>query len=267
MSRICSLLPVPSPATLTALFVACLLAGCAGSATDNMRATHQTYQDAERSVTSVVSKPKPVDVQRSPDAVVPQSALTSAEETALRGVIEQHARAKNEPTGTYVLAGADLNGDGRAEALVLFTSENWCQPHGCPLVIFQKATFGWRHVATINRVRPPIQISANATQGWRDLWVMTGKDDKTGKLPLHPVLVKWNANSYPGSTALTPSIAGAAPEGTMVIASATLKLPDKARIAKVPGKKDEESSDASKSTAPKIAKEKSDVKLSNPKWY
>lgn len=208
-----------------------LLTGCGGSATESMRETHAAVVDVNNAVT--MKEEKQVSLTRATNASVPSDAAR-IDENSIRPAIEAYARGKNETAGTYVLAGADLNGDGKAEALVLFTGERWCHPHGCPLAVFEKGTTGWRHVVTISRVRPPIRISASKTGAWRDIWAESGKEDTKGKLPARTVLFKWGTASYPTSAAFALEPKDAKPEGDLVIAAADLHLPSKAKLAANP---------------------------------
>lgn len=227
--RLCLASSLPSRAPLLAL--ALLLAGCGGSATESMRETHAAVADINNAVS--MKEEKPVALTRAKDASVPADA-GRIDEASIRPAIEAYARGRNETAGSFVLAGADLNGDGRAEALVLFTGERWCHPHGCPLAIFEKGTTGWRHVVTIGRIRPPIRVSANKSGAWRDIWAESGKQDGKGKLLPRTVLLKWGTASYPTSAAFALEPKDAKPEGDMVIAAADLKLPAKAKLAANP---------------------------------
>ena len=209
-----------------------LIAGCGGSATESMRETHAAVVDVN--ATFSTTEAKPVALTRAKDASVPAEAAARIDEASIRPAIEAYARGKQLSAGTFVLSGADLNGDGRAEALVLFTGESWCHPHGCPLAIFEKGTTGWRHVVTLARVRPPIRISAGKSGSWRDIWAESGKDDLKSKAPTRSVLFKWSLSSYPTSAALALEPKDQKPEGEMVIAAAELHLPSKAKFAANP---------------------------------
>jgi hypothetical protein len=218
---------------------ALLLAGCGGSATESMRETHAAVIDVNNTLSS--KQAKPVDLTRARNASVPPEAAARIDEASIRPAIEAYARGKNETAGTFVLAGADLNGDGKAEALVLFTSERWCHPHGCPLAIFERGTTGWRHTVTIARIRPPIRVSASRTGAWRDIWARSGQDDARGKTLLRSVLLKWGTASYPTSAALALESKDQMPDGETIIAAAELQLPAKAKFAANPFvRKDEE---------------------------
>ncbi len=71
------------------------------------------------------------------------NALTGpVNEVELRKAVERYGLTKQRSVGYYDFAGADLNGDGRPEAIVLFTGADWCVQTGCSLVVFQEETVG-----------------------------------------------------------------------------------------------------------------------------
>src|SRR3954466_14794480 len=75
------------------------------------------------------------------------------------------------PDSTYVAAFADLNGDGRDEALVSLYSGMFCGSGGCALYIYTPAGASWREVAEITIVNAPVRLLATRHRGWRDLAV------------------------------------------------------------------------------------------------
>lgn len=80
------------------------------------------------------------------------------------------AREPNNET-TYVVAFADLNGDGRDEALVSLYSGLFCGSGGCALYIFTPDGPSWRELAELTVVNAPVRLLATRTRGWRDLAV------------------------------------------------------------------------------------------------
>jgi hypothetical protein len=72
---------------------------------------------------------------------------------------------------TFRFALQDLNGDGRADAIVLMTGPNWCGSGGCTMLIFMGAENGFSFVSKITVTSPPIRISKNRVRGWRTLIV------------------------------------------------------------------------------------------------
>ena len=80
------------------------------------------------------------------------------------------ARA-NYADATYTAAFADLNGDGRAEALVWQHAGLFCGSGGCGLYIYTPQGDSWRQVAEVTIATTPVRLLATRTRGWRDLAV------------------------------------------------------------------------------------------------
>lgn len=224
-----------------------VLSACAGTAKDSFQDVAEATLGANNALHNPLSEKTAVALTKSTGATI-SAAAKPVDEAGLKGAIDRYARAKRQLTGTYVQAGADLRGNGQVQALVLFTSENWCQPQGCSLVVFEQSSTGsgYRLVATINRVRAPIVVSANKTAGWRDIWVKTGRDITLAKLPLQNARLQFGANGYPSSASFaTTAVLGATdaaafgtPDGEALIQSADLTVPEKAKIAGMPPRGD-----------------------------
>ena len=69
-------------------------------------------------------------------------------EPELRKAVERYNLAKQRTPGPYEVAGVDLNGDGKSEAMVIFSGPDWCQKTGCSLVVFQEEPVGYRPFRT-----------------------------------------------------------------------------------------------------------------------
>jgi hypothetical protein len=87
----------------------------------------------------------------------------------------------------------DLNGDGRADAIVLMSGPRWCGSGGCTMFIFQGVENGFEFVSKSTVTSPPIRISKKTVRGWRTLIVFSkGKGDvelrlnESLKYPLNP---------------------------------------------------------------------------------
>jgi hypothetical protein len=146
---------------------------------------------------------------QTPIALTPkQDAASSApgalagkvNEAELRKAVERYNLAKQRTPGAYDFTGVDLNGDGKPEALVLFTGADWCQKTGCSLVVFQEEQVGYRPVSHITSARPPILIGPEASFGWRDLMANTGG----GAAPVRTVRLGFSGKGYPANALLQP---------------------------------------------------------------
>ena len=103
---------------------------------------------------------------------------------------------KKSPGSPYDQAGADLNSDGRAKAIVLFTGQDWCSPQGCTLAVFEPGEVGFRPVSQTTGVKGPIAAGPGSNAGWRDLIVETGSN----KI----VRLQFTGGGYPSNAAGQP---------------------------------------------------------------
>ncbi|WEK46628.1 MAG: hypothetical protein P0Y56_16725 [Candidatus Andeanibacterium colombiense] len=78
----------------------------------------------------------------------------------------------DDPNTIYGYALADLNGDGRREALVWTSARGICGTGGCRLAVFERGKAGWQPVSGTAATRLPIRILASRTRRWNDLGVV-----------------------------------------------------------------------------------------------
>ena len=213
---------------------------------DAVQTAAETQQEVDRTFRAPFNPKETLDLQQRPGKLGPAAKPVDA--ALIKAAVERHAEARKQKAGTYVVAGANLTPDGKVRALVLFTSENWCQPQGCEMAVFEQGTFGWKSVATVSRVRPPIRVTAKVTAGWYDLWVMTGREEngKNKKSFIQNVHLTYGSLGYPSTTTFAISSTKGEPEGQAIIEDADLDVPDKARFAT--GGRDPESGKKKKSS-------------------
>ena len=130
-------------------------------------------------------------------------AQPSAGDQSLRAYLQTrfHDDRENYPDARYVAAWADLNADGRPEALVYLLSGAYCGSGGCNLMIFTPEGRSWRQVADMSVTNPPIRLLATSSYGWRDLAVTVAG----GGARRHEALIAFNGRTYPRN----PSVLGA----------------------------------------------------------
>jgi hypothetical protein len=81
------------------------------------------------------------------------------------------ARAEH-PEATYTAAFADLNGDGRDEALVWQHAGLFCGSGGCGLYVYTPDGEGWRQLNDLTIIGEPVLLLPTRTRGWHDLGLM-----------------------------------------------------------------------------------------------
>lgn len=103
------------------------------------------------------------------------AAAQSPREEAFRTFLQaSFAEARAEwPDASYTAAFADLNGDGRDEALVSLQAGLFCGSGGCALYIYTPDGASWRQVSELTIVGAPVRLLPTRTRGWRDLAVST----------------------------------------------------------------------------------------------
>ncbi len=142
----------------------------------------------------------PVQLTRNGTPGAAASVRRNLNEADLRRAIERYRINKKRAPGPYQLVGADLNGNGKSEALVLFGGEDWCVKTGCSMAVFVAGEHGYRPSFRTVRVRGPVRVADISSNGWRDLIVSTGG----GGAPVRRVRLKFVTNGYPRNAMLEP---------------------------------------------------------------
>ena len=108
---------------------------------------------------------------------------------------------ESSPEASYTAAFADLNGDGRNEALMWSTASFFCGSGGCALYIYTPDGASWRQVSELTIATVPVRLLATRTRGWRDLALFV-RDGGMG-LP-RQVRMRFYGNDY----SLSPRLRG-----------------------------------------------------------
>lgn len=175
--------------SLTALLIATpLLAACGGNTGGLTTETISELAQPAAQQPVALTRPKTDQEAKLPSALLPLKQ-TRAEQALKRYLLNNGGGA-----ATHKMVGADLDGDGRAEALVHLTGEKWCVETGCTLLVMREAATGYEVISLIKRVQLPVSVARQVSLGWRDLLVKTGQvgGNKT-------VALKFNGSGYPGN--------------------------------------------------------------------
>jgi hypothetical protein len=102
----------------------------------------------------------------------------------------------------FVAAFADLNDDGRQEAIVYLTSSDWCGSGGCTTLILTREGDSWRLLTEVTVTRPPIRALALKSNGWRSIgvWVQGG-----GVQPGFEAELRFDGKTYPQNPTTPPA--------------------------------------------------------------
>lgn len=110
--------------------------------------------------------------------------------------IRQYLQDRQGPNHSrYQYARIDLNNDGRRDALVLFNLPHnyWCGWSGCTMTVFEAADDHFTVLSETSRIRGPLVIGADTTDGWNDIGV---RISGTGEAARNVVL-RYNGLGYP----------------------------------------------------------------------
>ena len=116
------------------------------------------------------------------------------------------------PDTAYVSAFADLNGDGRDEALVSLHSGLFCGSGGCALYIYTPAGASWREVAELTIVNAPVRLLNTRSRGWRDLAVAV----RGGGILPREARIAYNGRTYASNPSLAPRVPRGAPGRVLI---------------------------------------------------
>lgn len=129
-------------------------------------------------------------------ASVPAAAQRGpAQADGLHGFLQRliGANEPDSPGTRYVAAFADLNGDGRREAILYVSGPGWCGTGGCHLWILTPQRGSWRSVGRAPVANAPIRILSTSTRGWRDIGVLA----LGGGGPRYEARLRFNGSRYP----------------------------------------------------------------------
>jgi hypothetical protein len=129
----------------------------------------------------------------------------ASRDAALRTFLQTSFAEAREDYGdtSYITAFADLNGDGRDEALVSLQSGMFCGSGGCALYIYTPAGASWREVAELTIVNAPVRLLGTRSRGWRDLAVSV----RGGGIDVpYEARVRFEGRTYASNPSMAPRL-------------------------------------------------------------
>lgn len=124
----------------------------------------------------------------------------------------------------YRIAEADLDADGRPEALIYAMDTagggeaDLCGTGGCNLYVLSPAESGYRLIANITVTRPPVRVLPATTHGWHDLGVLVAG----GGIDGHEARLRFDGAGYPSNPSVPPATRLEGTPGTIVIGQPSL---------------------------------------------
>jgi hypothetical protein len=129
---------------------------------------------------------------------------------ALAAAVQRHIAAEGAhelPVLRHALA--DLNGDGRDDAVVLLTGSDWCGSGGCTMLVFRGTPAGFAYVSGSTITYDPIRILPEKVRGWYTLVVYSkGRGD---------VLMRFDGTRYPLNPSRQPKASQAQVRAARVV--------------------------------------------------
>jgi hypothetical protein len=108
----------------------------------------------------------------------------------------------------YAVGVADLNDDGKPEALIYAMDAgsgpegDLCGSGGCELYVLSLAPEGYRLVTDIALTRLPIRVLPTKAHGWHDLAVFVAGG---GIIPGYDARLRFNGRTYPENPTVPPA--------------------------------------------------------------
>ena len=131
--------------------------------------------------------------------------------------LEQFLDAQGIDLSDQWVALADLDGDGREEALVYLHGRDWCGSGGCTLLVLQEHQGGWGRISQIPVTRLPVRLLERRRHAWRSLQVRVGG----GGSPAHDAVLDFDGHRYPGNPTTVEPTSSTDGAGRTLIAPST----------------------------------------------
>lgn len=104
--------------------------------------------------------------------LTPMPEFNDPDDFALRRAVQGFLAETGSPLYSgYEFTRADLNDDGRRDALVLFTNPYgfWCGGHGCTMLVMRAGDESFTLVNSIQPIRTPVRIKDQKMNGWNTI--------------------------------------------------------------------------------------------------
>lgn len=135
---------------------------------------------------------------------LPPALVDPSDFVLKQSLLEIFKETKGPLNSTYIYKRVDLDNDGRRDALVLMKTPYgfWCGTHGCTMLILKAHNNVFALINAIQTVRPPIFISQQETNGWKNIILrVSGRSSKA-----KDVALEFDGHAYPKYPDTVPPI-------------------------------------------------------------
>ena len=121
------------------------------------------------------------------------------------------------PDTRYAHGWADLDADGRPEALVMLMSGGHCGSGGCDLYIYTPEQGSWYQHGSLSVTNAPVIVLNSRTAGWRDLAVRVAGGGARAHMALVPHAPRGQYGYHDNPTVPPARALAGTPRGRVVI--------------------------------------------------
>jgi hypothetical protein len=110
--------------------------------------------------------------------------------------------SERNKTTRYMEAWADLDGDGKKEAIVYLSGGGWCGSGGCKTLVLKSDGFSFKLITKISLSRLPICMLSTKSHSWHDLTILV---QGGGTIEPYEAELRFNGNTYPSNPTVAPA--------------------------------------------------------------
>ncbi len=127
--------------------------------------------------------------------------IDQSREASVKAFLRGIDADSRDPNARYVASFADLNGDGKQEAIVQIISDEWCGSGGCSTWVLVQQEGRWKEQSSISIVHGDVRLLPHVSHGWHDLSVFVAGG---GLTPGYAVLA-FDGRRYPLNPSVPPA--------------------------------------------------------------
>ena len=136
--------------------------------------------------------------------IIEQAGRLDLDDQHVTAAVHDYLKHKQAPPfSQYDFMRVDLDQDGWQDALIYITAPygEWCNAHGCTVLVLHAKENGFTIAGEIFPIRPPFYISDTFSDGWRNIIVrVSGRTEKAKN-----VVLRFDGTKYQENAAELPA--------------------------------------------------------------